>query len=187
MSKAAAWSVPSSWAIAVAMAGVCSMWVTVATMTQSICAGVDAGALERLARRRDRHHLHGLLGRGPAALLDARALLDPLVAGVDRVDDLGVGDHPRRAVGADARGCAACGAPVAVLIVAISGSLRVEADQGLAGGDQVAVLDQPLDDLAAVRRRRRRSCRGCWRRRRSRRRARGRRRRRPARSGGRCP
>ena len=36
MSNAAAWSVPSSWAIAVAMAGVWSMWVTVATITQSI-------------------------------------------------------------------------------------------------------------------------------------------------------
>src|SRR6476469_1941286 len=36
MSKAAAWSVPSSWAMAVATAGVCSMWLTVATTTQSI-------------------------------------------------------------------------------------------------------------------------------------------------------
>src|SRR6185436_19981753 len=43
-----------------------------------------------------------LLGGGPAALLDARALLDPLVARVDRLDDLAVGDHPRRSVGADA-------------------------------------------------------------------------------------
>ena len=38
MSNAAALSVPSSWAIAVAMAGVCSMWDTVATTTQSTCA-----------------------------------------------------------------------------------------------------------------------------------------------------
>ena len=37
MSNAAAWSVPSSWAIAVAMAGVWNMWLTVATITQSIC------------------------------------------------------------------------------------------------------------------------------------------------------
>ena len=36
MSKAAAWSVPSSWAIAVAAEGVCSRWLTVATTTQSI-------------------------------------------------------------------------------------------------------------------------------------------------------
>ena len=36
MSNAAAWSVPSSCAIAVATAGVCSMWLTVATTTQSI-------------------------------------------------------------------------------------------------------------------------------------------------------
>ena len=33
------------------------------------------------------------------------------------------------------------------------GPLRVEADQRLAGGDEVAVLDEPLDHLAAVRRR----------------------------------
>jgi hypothetical protein len=39
MSNAAAFSVPSSWAIAVAMAGVWSRWVTVATTTQSIWAG----------------------------------------------------------------------------------------------------------------------------------------------------
>ena len=51
MSNAAACSVPSSWAIAVAMAGVCSMWLTVATITQSIWRGVDAGRLERLAGR----------------------------------------------------------------------------------------------------------------------------------------
>ena len=41
-------------------------------------------------------------GRAPAALLDAGALLDPLVAGVDRLDDLGVRDHAGRAVGAEA-------------------------------------------------------------------------------------
>ena len=63
---------------------------------------VDAGVLERRPRGRDRHHLHGLLGRGPAALLDAGTLLDPLVAGVDGLDDLGVGDHAGGAVGADA-------------------------------------------------------------------------------------
>ena len=66
-------------------------------------SGVDAGVLESLAGRADAHHLHGLLGGGPAALLDAGALLDPLVAGVDRLDDLGVRDDPRRAVGADAQ------------------------------------------------------------------------------------
>ena len=36
MSKAAAWSVPSSWAMAVATAGVWRRWLTVATTTQSI-------------------------------------------------------------------------------------------------------------------------------------------------------
>ena len=63
MSKAAALSVPSSWAIAVATAGVCSMCETVATTTQSICAASMPASLERLAGRGDRHHLHGLVGR----------------------------------------------------------------------------------------------------------------------------
>ena len=102
MSNAAAWSVPSSWAIAVAIAGVWSMWLTVATITASIWRASIAGALEGLAGRGDRHHLDGLLRRGEPALLDAGALLDPLVAGVDRLDDLGVRDDPDRAVGADA-------------------------------------------------------------------------------------
>ena len=39
MSNAAACWVPSSWATAVATAGVCSRWLTVATMTQSTCSG----------------------------------------------------------------------------------------------------------------------------------------------------
>src|SRR6478672_11375809 len=64
-------------------------------------AGVDAGALEGLARGLDGHQLHGLLGGRPPPLLDAGALLDPLVTGVDRLDDVGVRDHTGRAVGAD--------------------------------------------------------------------------------------
>ena len=95
-------SVPSSWAIAVATAGVWNMWVTVATIDAVDLPGVDAGPLERRTRGGDRHHLHGLLRRREAALLDAGALLDPLVAGVDRVDDLGVRDHRDGPVGADA-------------------------------------------------------------------------------------
>src|SRR6478672_4968110 len=49
MSNAAAWSVPISWAIAVATAGVCSMWLTVATTTQSICRA-SMPALSRALR-----------------------------------------------------------------------------------------------------------------------------------------
>ena len=108
MSNAGALSVPSSWAIAVAMAGVCSMCETVATIDAVDLRRLDAGALEGLAGRGDRHHLHGLVGPGEAPLLDAGALLDPLVAGVDGLDELGVGDDPGRPVGADARGSAAC-------------------------------------------------------------------------------
>ena len=51
-------------------------------------------------------------------VLDAGALLDPLVAGVDRLDDLGVGDHPARAGSAPMPRIAACGsAPTGRLLV----------------------------------------------------------------------
>ena len=70
--------------------------------TQSICAGSMPARVECLARRLDAHHLHGLVRLGPAALDDARAGPDPLVGGVDLVDDLGVGDDPARPVAADA-------------------------------------------------------------------------------------
>ena len=71
MSNAAAWSVPSSWAIAVAMAGVWNMWLTVATITQSICARVDAGPLQRLSRGGDRHRS----GRSRRAAAQRRCLM----------------------------------------------------------------------------------------------------------------
>ena len=55
--------------------------------------GVPAGGLG---------HLDDALAlTGEAALDDPGALADPLVGGVDRVDDLGVGDDPARPVGAD--------------------------------------------------------------------------------------
>jgi len=46
-----------------------------------------------------------LLGRHVAALADARALLDPLVAGLhaELLDEVVVGDHPRRDVEAGSR------------------------------------------------------------------------------------
>ena len=92
-------------------------------------------------------------GAGEAALLDAGALLDPLVAGVDRLDDLGVGDDPARAGRCRCPRIAACGAPAdGVEGRSCVDPFGVEADQRLAGGDQVAVLDEPLDDGAAVRR-----------------------------------
>ena len=67
MSKAGALSVPSSWAIAVAMAGVCSMWRDGRDDHAVDLRGVDAGPLERLAGGGDRHHLHGLVGRRRSA------------------------------------------------------------------------------------------------------------------------
>src|SRR4051794_23219509 len=106
--------------MAVAIAGVCKRWVTVATITQSICSGATPerpsalraappavlprrapGAPERLARRPAGHPLAVLLGGREPPLLDARALLDPLVAGVDGVHDVGVRDDSRRPEAAD--------------------------------------------------------------------------------------
>ena len=66
MSNAAAWSVPSSWAIAVATAGVCSRWLTVATTTQSICRASMPACSSACRGRLDRHQLDGLLGRWPS-------------------------------------------------------------------------------------------------------------------------
>ena len=93
---------PSSSATSVATAGVCIRCETVATIDAVDLRRVDARSLERLARRRDAHHLHGLVRLGPAALDDPRAGLDPLVGGVDVAGDLGVGDHPAGPVAADA-------------------------------------------------------------------------------------
>ena len=152
MSNAAAWSVPSSWAIAVATAGRLQQVGDGGDDDAVDLAGGDAGALERLPRGGDRHHLHGLLGRGPAALLDAGALLDPLVAGVDRLDHLGVGDDPGRAVGAEAedarRAALRWRRRAGGHQDAPSGCSR---SSGWPGETEVAVLDEPLDDLAAVR------------------------------------
>ena len=80
MSNAAAWLVPSSWAMAVATAGVWSMWLTVATITQSICSGatpalssapraastliiwmVSSGAAQRRVLMPDRCWIHSSL------------------------------------------------------------------------------------------------------------------------------
>src|SRR5690606_19374829 len=47
-----------------------------------------AGPLEGDLGRLHRHELHGLVRGGEAALTDAGALLDPFVAGVDRLDDV---------------------------------------------------------------------------------------------------
>ena len=96
---------------------------------------------------------HGLVGPGEAACLDARALLDPLVGGVDGLDDLGVGHHPAGPVGADPEhaGVRRAGDAAARRGHPATPS-RVEAEQRLAGGDEVAVVHEPLHDRAAVRR-----------------------------------
>ena len=64
--------------------------------------GVEAGHREGVPGGILGHLDDGLALAGPAALDDAGALADPLVGGVDRVDDLGVGDDPAGPVSADA-------------------------------------------------------------------------------------
>ena len=126
--------------------------VTVATIDAVDLAGVDAGGSSALRAAATDIICTVSSAVGPAALLDAGALLDPLVAGVDRVDDLGVGHHPRGPVGAEAEDRGVRGAGGGGSMAPSGAALRVQPEQRLAGGDQVAVLDEPLDDLAAVRR-----------------------------------
>ena len=73
-------------------------------------AGLDAGALERRTGRRDTHHLDGLVRFREAALDDAGAGADPLVAGVDVLTDLGVRDDSAGTVAGDAIDPCVCGA-----------------------------------------------------------------------------
>jgi hypothetical protein len=62
---------------------------------------LDPGYGQRLLCCGKRHRLEGLVRADPATFLDAGPLLDPLVAGVDRVDYLGVGDDPLGAMDAE--------------------------------------------------------------------------------------
>ena len=152
MSNAAAWLVPSSWAMAVATAGVWSRWLTVATITQSICCRRRCRPCRapRGPRRRSSS------GRSRGASAQRRSMmpercLDPLVARVDRLDDVGVGDDACGPVAADAED-GGVPAPLAVADRRSSSSrFRGGDGRGAGRGDRVAVLDEPLDDGAAVR------------------------------------
>ena len=81
-------------------------------------------------------------------LRDAGALADPLVGGVDALDDLGVGHDPRRAVAADAEDARVRGAAWRERMRCghAGHRLGVQSDERLAGRDRVTVLDEPLDD-----------------------------------------
>ena len=159
MSNAAAWSVPSSWAIAVAIGRGLQQVRDGGDDDAVDLARLDAGALERLPRDAATDIIC-TVSSGPAQRrsLDAGALLDPLVAGVDRARRARRWGPPGGPVGADAEDRGAClrragslsrGARASVMTV---DPLGVQAHQRLAGRDQVAVLDEPLDDRAAVRR-----------------------------------
>lgn len=92
---------PSRSARIAASEGVCSKWVTVETMTASRSAPSTPAAASA-----SRHLLGEVGDRGPLGGVpagdDAGALLDPLVRGGDRLDDLGVGHDPLPADPADA-------------------------------------------------------------------------------------
>ena len=61
----------------------------------------NAGSLQRLACRGQCEVRHGLLGRGDAALADARPLADPLIRRIDRAGELLVRQHPLGRIGAE--------------------------------------------------------------------------------------
>ena len=67
-------------------------------MTRSTSAGCDPGGGERLAAGVGAHRGDALLGPGDAAVDDAGALADPLVAGVEPRFEVGVGQPAGRAV-----------------------------------------------------------------------------------------
>ena len=71
---------------------------------------LQAGGGDRLAGGRLGHVDDRLVGGGEAPGDDAGALADPLVGGVDQVDDLGVGHHPLGPVAADAPDAGVLGA-----------------------------------------------------------------------------
>ena len=130
MSNAAAWSVPSSWAIAVAIAGVCSMWVTVATMTQSICR---ASMPDRSSAVRDAAtDIICTVSSGVAqrrCLMPERCWIHSSLESIaSTTSAFGI---PRRAVGADAEDRGVRGA-LGGIDGASMASLGVEADQRLA-------------------------------------------------------
>ena len=64
--------------------------------------GIDAGAHQGLARGGDAEVRRELAVVGDVALLDARALADPLVAGVDEARQVVIGHDALGQVGADA-------------------------------------------------------------------------------------
>ena len=145
-------SVPSSWAIAVATAGVWSRWLTVATTTQSIWPA--SRPARSIAIREASTDIIWTDSSGPAQRRDLmpercwiHSSLESIASTTSELGTDAVG-----AVGADARGSRACGAAGGRLMRGHQDhALRVEAQQRLAGGDQVAVLDEPLDDATAVR------------------------------------
>ena len=98
MSSAAAFLAPRRSPTRAAADGVWSRWVTVAIEHHADRVGGEPGGGQGLLGRGHAHVDDGLVGRGDPALDDAGPLADPLVAGVDALDDLGVAHDPGRAV-----------------------------------------------------------------------------------------
>ena len=82
-------------------------------------------------------HVGDRLGVGDPPLGDADPVADPLVVGVDDLGEVVVGEHPGRLVVAerDDRDCR-------------SSVLSSDAGEGLARGDRVVVVGEPLDEHA---------------------------------------
>ena len=101
-SKAAPWVMPSSACTETALAGKVLSGVEVASTIRSIdCASTWACA--SAARAACGRQLRGdFAGRGDVAFVDAGALHDPLVGGVDLAREIGVGQDSARQITAAA-------------------------------------------------------------------------------------
>ena len=71
-------------------------------MMRSMSCGLQPGIGERRLGRLDAEHRRGLVVVGDMTLLDAGALHDPLVGGVDELREILVRQHALRQIGADA-------------------------------------------------------------------------------------
>ena len=76
--------------------------VVVPTTMKSMSSGVSPAVSIALQRRLAREIRRRDAGIDDVALADAGALHDPLVAGVDHLLEVGVGQHARRHVGREA-------------------------------------------------------------------------------------
>ncbi|EGJ77648.1 putative 3-oxoacyl-ACP synthase II [Streptomyces sp. Tu6071] len=92
--------------------------------------GRDTGVGEGLAARLHRHRGHRLVGARPVPALDARARTNPLVRGVDRLQDDVIGDDAVGPVAADAQDARVRGTLGGLYLRHLTGLLVVRAVRG---------------------------------------------------------